>query len=225
MSAMAGSLLIVAAPSGAGKTSLVRQLLQARPQVGLSVSFTTRGPRPGEVDGRDYFFVDRARFEGLRDTGALLEWALVHGNLYGTSRPWIEAQMAAGNDIVLEIDWQGAVQVMKHFPRAVAIYILPPSMQALRERLIGRGQDSAEVIERRLAAARTELEQAFRFQYVIINQEFNEAARELVAIADAARLRFDRQLAAQPALFHDLGIVDATAPRTPAEPIASDLQG
>jgi len=216
---MAGSLLIVAAPSGAGKTSLVRHLLQARPKVRLSVSFTTRPPRPGEIDGRDYFFVDKARFEALRDAGQLLEWALVHGNLYGTSRAWIEAQMDEGNDIVLEIDWQGAAQVMSDFSSAVGIYILPPSMAALRERLIGRGQDAAEVIERRLAAAKTELEQAYRFQYVIINQDFNVAADELIAIADVARLRFDRQLVAEPALFRDLGIVAATT--HPAHPLTS----
>ncbi|NBS95929.1 MAG: guanylate kinase [Betaproteobacteria bacterium] len=216
---MAGSLLIVAAPSGAGKTSLVRHLLQARPKVRLSVSFTTRPPRPGEIDGRDYFFVDQARFEALRDAGQLLEWAVVHGNLYGTSRAWIEAQMDEGNDIVLEIDWQGAAQVMGDFSSAVGIYILPPSMAALRERLIGRGQDAAEVIERRLAAAKTELEQAYRFQYVIINQDFNAAAAELIAIADVARLRFDRQLAAEPALFRDLGIVAATT--QPAHPLTS----
>ena len=216
---MAGSLLIVAAPSGAGKTSLVRHLLQARPKVRLSVSFTTRPPRPGEIDGRDYFFVDQARFEALRDAGQLLEWAVVHGNLYGTSRAWIEAQMDEGNDIVLEIDWQGAAQVMGDFSSAVGIYILPPSMAALRERLIGRGQDAAEVIELRLAAAKTELEQAYRFQYVIINQEFNVAADELIAIADVARLRFARQLAAEPALFRDLGIVAATT--HPAHPLTS----
>jgi guanylate kinase len=214
---MAGSLLIVAAPSGAGKTSLVRHLLQARPQVRLSVSFTTRRPRPGERDGVDYFFVDHPRFEALREAGQLLEWAVVHGNLYGTSREWIETQMNAGNDIVLEIDWQGAAQVMADFAMAIGIYILPPSMAALRERLIGRGQDAVEVIERRLAAARTELEQAYRFQYVIINQDFNAAAAELVAIADVARLRFDRQLAAEPALFNDLGIVGVAAnPASPA---------
>ena len=213
---MAGSLLIVTAPSGAGKTSLVRHLLKARPKVRLSVSFTTRPPRPGERDGVDYFFVDRAGFEALREAGQLLEWAVVHGNLYGTSREWIEAQMDAGDDIVLEIDWQGAAQVMADFESAIGIYILPPSMAALRERLIGRGQDAVEVIERRLAAARTELEQASRFQYVILNQDFNVAAAELIAIADVARLRFDRQLAAEPALFSDLGIVGVAA--NPANP-------
>jgi guanylate kinase len=159
----------------------------------------------------DYFFVDHARFETLREAGQLLEWAVVHGNLYGTSREWIESQMNAGDDIVLEIDWQGAAQVMADFAMAIGIYILPPSMAALRERLIGRGQDAFEVIERRLAAARTELEQAHRFQYVIINQDFNVAASELIAIADVARLRFDRQLAAEPALFSDLGIVGPAA--------------
>src|SRR5690606_2770214 len=161
----AGSLFVVAAPSGAGKTSLVRALLTDRPLLQLSVSFTTRAPRAGEVNGRDYHFVDRSDFEARREAGEFLEWAEVHGNLYATSRRWIEERICAGVDIVLEIDWQGAVQVQQLFPDAVGIFIVPPSIDALRERLERRGQDSAEVIERRVAAARAELKQAHRFQY------------------------------------------------------------
>jgi guanylate kinase len=197
----AGSLFIVVAPSGAGKTSLVRAMMDQRPAVELSVSFTTRAPRPGEVDGRDYRFVGREDFERRRAAGEFLEWAEVHGNLYGTSRAWIAERMAAGVDIVLEIDWQGAVQVMEIFPDAVGIFIAPPSLEALRERLERRGQDSAEVIERRLRAATVELAQAHRFEYVIINQDFATAVRQLTGIVDCAALRFSRQYARQPALF------------------------
>ena len=214
---MAGSLLIVAAPSGAGKTSLVRALLAARPRVRLSVSFTTRPPRPGEIDGRDYCFVSRERFEELNAQGKLLEWATVHGNLYGTSREWIESQMAQGNDIVLEIDWQGAAQILQQFPNAVSIYVLPPSMEALRARLIGRAQDAAAVIERRVGAARTELEQAKHFEYVIINQEFKTAAAELVVIADSARLRFDQQKSTHLKLFQNLGIESENPPENASD--------
>src|SRR5690606_20218877 len=156
----AGSLFVVAAPSGAGKTSLVRALLDREPRMQLSVSFTTRAPRPGEIEGRDYFFVDAAGFEQRREDGEFLEWAEVHGNLYATSRRWIEERMAAGVDIVLEIDWQGAVQVQRLYPDAVGVFIAPPSIQALHERLVARGQDNAEVIAQRVTAAEAELKQA-----------------------------------------------------------------
>jgi guanylate kinase len=199
-----GSLFVIAAPSGAGKSSLVNALLEDRPGVELSISRTTRAPRPGECHGREYWFIDRAEFERGRDAGEFLEWAEVHGNLYGTSRVWIEERMAAGADIVLEIDWQGAAQVQTLFPDAVGIFIAPPSIEALRERLTRRGQDSPEVIERRMAAARGELQQAWRFQYVIINQEFAEARSQLVSIVDSARLRFDRQHARHPQWFAEL---------------------
>jgi guanylate kinase len=197
----AGSLFVVVAPSGAGKTSLVRALLEQRPGVELSVSFTTRAPRPGERDGIDYRFVDRADFERRRAAGEFLEWAEVHGNLYGTSRDWIAARIAEGRDIVLEIDWQGAHQVQRLFPDAVGVFIAPPSMQALRERLRRRGQDSEEVIERRMAAARDELLQAHSFQYVIINQDFTTALSQLATIVDAAGLRFPKQQARERRLF------------------------
>jgi len=202
----AGSLFVVAAPSGAGKTSLVRALLADAPLMQLSVSFTTRAPRPGEVEGRDYFFVGQPEFEQRREAGEFLEWAEVHGNLYATSRTWIEGRIEAGVDIVLEIDWQGATQVQRLFPDAIGVFIVPPSIGVLRERLTQRGQDSAEVIEQRVAAAQAELRQAHRFQYVIINQDFASALADLRMIVQAAHLRYAKQHARHPATFAALGI-------------------
>ncbi len=204
--ARAGSLFVVTAPSGAGKTSLLRALLADAPLMQLSVSFTTRAPRPGEIDGRDYFFVDRPEFERRREAGEFLEWAEVHGNLYATSRTWIEGRIEAGVDIVLEIDWQGATQVQRLFPDAIGVFIVPPSIGVLRERLTQRGQDSVEVIEQRVAAAQAELRQAHRFQYVIINQDFASALADLRTIVQAARLRFAKQQARHPATFAALGV-------------------
>jgi len=201
-----GSLFVVAAPSGAGKTSLVTALLDRQPDLRLSVSYTTRAPRPGEVDGRDYLFIGRNEFERRREAGEFLEWAEVHDNLYATSRHWIEERIANGVDIVLEIDWQGAVQVQHLYPDAVCIFIVPPSIEALRERLTNRGQDGAEVIEQRLRAAENELAQAYRFEYVIINQDFASALTSLSTVVDAARLRYSRQLARHPEIFAGLGI-------------------
>jgi guanylate kinase len=197
----AGSLFVVVAPSGAGKTSLVRALMQQRPAVELSISFTTRQPRLGEQDGRDYWFIAREEFERRRAAGEFLEWAEVHGNLYGTSRAWIAERTGAGHDIVLEIDWQGAAQVQAMFPDALGIFIAPPTMETLRERLKARGQDSDEVIERRMAAARGELAQAHRCQYVILNQDFASALQQLLCIVDSAGLRFHKQRAREPELF------------------------
>jgi guanylate kinase len=204
----AGSLFVVSAPSGAGKTSLVRALLADAPLIQLSVSCTTRAPRAGEVHGRDYLFVDAADFERRRRAGEFLEWAEVHGNLYATSRAWIEEHIAAGVDIMLEIDWQGAAQVQRLYPDAIGVFIVPPSIDVLRERLTQRGQDSAEVIERRVAAAEAELSQAHRFQYVIINQDFASALADLRTIVEAARLRYSKQQARHPAVFGGLGIPD-----------------
>jgi len=211
-----GSLLIVVAPSGAGKTSLVRHLLGARDGIRLSVSFTTRAPRPGERDGTDYRFVAPEEFQARRERGEFLEWALVHGNHYGTSRAWIEEQMAEGVDIVLEIDWQGAAQVRHLFPDAISVFIAPPSLQVLRERLTARGQDAPDVIERRLQAARSELEHAGECQYVIINQDFAVACQALAGIVDAARCRLAQQRARHPGLFQDLGIPAPSQPATRA---------
>ncbi len=206
MPSPAGTILIVVAPSGAGKTSLVRALMEARRRIRHSVSFTTRPPRQGERDGEDYCFISEAEFRQRRLAGEFLEWAEVHGNLYGTSRKWIDEQTAAGADIVLEIDWQGARQVRSLYPDAISIFIAPPSLDILKERLQARGKDAPEVIERRLAAARNELEHAGEFQYIIVNQEFTEASRQLLCIADGARCRFRQQAALQPELFAALGI-------------------
>lgn len=200
-----GSLFAVVAPSGAGKTSLVKALLAARPRIALSVSFTTRAPRAGEVDGIDYHFVDRADFDRRLAADEFLEWAEVHGNRYGTSRRWIEEQMTAGTDILLEIDWQGAAQVQRLFPDAVGIFIAPPSIAELRERLVRRGQDAEAEIERRVATALDELRQMDRFEYVIINQEFATAQQQMLAIVDAAALRYDKQKSRFPALFRQWG--------------------
>ncbi len=186
---MAGSLFIVAAPSGAGKTTLVRGLLERDPAVNLSVSFTTRKAREGEVDGVAYHFTSVPDFMARRDRGEFLEWAEVHGNYYATSRHWLEAQLAAGRDVLLEIDCQGAAQVRSIFPEAVGIFILPPSFEALEQRLRGRGTDSAEVIAQRLAAAEDEMRQVDHFDYVIINNDLQIALDELCCVARAARLR------------------------------------
>ena len=202
---LAGSLFVVAAPSGAGKTSLVRALLRVRPTIELSISTTTRAARAGELEGRDYFFVTPAEFERQQADGQFLEWAEVHGNRYGTSRPWILSRMAAGADILLEIDCQGAAQVGQLYPDAVTVFIAPPSVQALRERLVSRGQDPVDVIDRRVAAASAELKQAGRFQYVIINQDFEVASQQLLAVVDAAGLRCEKQRSRHPVLFSQLG--------------------
>jgi guanylate kinase len=191
---VSGTLFIVAAPSGAGKTSLVRQLLANDPAIRLSVSYTTRAARPGEANGRDYHFVSHAEFEQMRARGELLESAEVHGNLYGTSRAWIERETRAGSDILLEIDWQGALQVRRLMPDAVGIFILPPSIEALAQRLQQRGTDTPEVISRRLQAARDEIGHVDDFDYVIINKDFEVAVQDLQAIVRAERLSLRAQL-------------------------------
>ena len=192
---MNGNLFIVCAPSGAGKTSLVNELLQADPRIRLSVSYTTRRPRPGEVDGREYHFVTEQEFAQMIARGDFLENALVHGNHYATSAHWISEQRAAGHDIMLEIDWQGASQVRQLIPEAIGIFILPPSFETLLARLNKRAQDSPDVIARRLAAARDEISHAGEFKYVIINDNFSEAAQDLISIVRAERLLTPVQLA------------------------------
>jgi len=190
-----GNLFIVCAPSGAGKTSLVSALLEREPELKLSVSFTTRAPRPGEDDGREYHFVSRDAFLAMAARGEFLESAEVHGNLYGTSQAWIAERRKEGKDILLEIDWQGAAQVRRLIPDAIGIFVLPPSPDALRKRLEARGQDALEVIERRLAAAREEIAHVHEFDYVIINQNFDVAVGDLVSIVRAQRLCRAAQLA------------------------------
>jgi guanylate kinase len=201
-----GVLFIVSAPSGAGKTTLVRGLLERDEQIGLSVSHTTRPPRPGEQDGVAYHFVSTDRFQTMRDAGDFLEWAHVHGNFYGTSRQWLEQRLASGHDVLLEIDWQGAQQVRTVFPDSVSVFILPPSLEALSARLTGRGHDAADVIERRLAAARDEIRHVHEFDFVIINNILSQAQDELAVVARAARLLRTSQMARLPEFFHSLGV-------------------
>jgi guanylate kinase len=200
---MSGRLYIVSAPSGAGKTSLVRALLTADPALSLSVSYTTRPPRAGEQDGRDYHFVSHASFEAMLERGEFLESASVHGNYYGTSEVWVRRNLGAGRDILLEIDWQGAAQVRARLPDAIGIFILPPPppLVVLEQRLRARGQDSEEVIQRRLRAAREEISHAGEYDYVIINDQFDEALRDMSAVVRAARLRTTAQIAACPRLL------------------------
>jgi len=191
---MSGNLFILSAPSGAGKTSLVSALLESNKHIALSVSYTTRAPRPGEIDGKDYHFVSREKFLEMAKHGDFLESAEVYGNLYGTSQPWIEKELVSGRDILLEIDWQGAEQVRRLMPHAISIFILPPSLSALETRLKGRAQDSAEVIARRLQAAREDISHVAEFDYVIINDKLDMALLQLNAIVVAAGLRRDPQL-------------------------------
>lgn len=201
---MSGNIFIVSAPSGAGKTSLVKSLLEADPQVKLSVSFTTRAPRPGEQNGVHYHFVSMNEFMEILNRGDFLESAEVYGNRYGTSQRWIEQQLETGMDILLEIDWQGAVQVRKLMPQAISIFILPPSVEALMERLKGRGQDSQEIIDGRVAAAREDMSHVGEFDYVIINDDFASASIDLRAVVRAQRLRIEGQMARHERLIQAL---------------------
>lgn len=206
MSSYTGNIFMVVAPSGAGKSSLVNALLEQDHDVTLSISCTTRAPRSGEKPDEHYRFVTEEAFLALRDSDGLLEWAEVHGNYYGTPRDGIEACIAQGRDVLLEIDWQGARQIRSHFPEAVGIFILPPSIEALESRLRGRGQDAPHVIAKRLLAAGSEMSHASECQYVIINQEFSVALAQLAQIVSATRLRYATQAARNANLFSQLGI-------------------
>jgi len=188
MSASTGTLYIVSAPSGAGKTSLVKALLDAQPQVRVSVSHTTRGIRPGEVDGVNYHFVSRKEFLERLERDEFLEHAEVFGNLYGTSQRWLEQTLDEGYDLILEIDWQGAQQVRRLMPQARSIFILPPTQEALRQRLTNRGQDSDEVIDGRMREAVSEMTHYVEYDYLIINDDFTHALGDLQAIFRANRL-------------------------------------
>jgi guanylate kinase len=201
----AGTLYVVSAPSGAGKTSLVRALLDSTgDHLVLSVSHTTRAPRPGEVDGRDYHFVDAEAFRRMIDDGAFLEHARVFDNYYGTARQGIEAQLAQGRDVILEIDWQGARQVRQALPESVGIFILPPSREALRERLSARGQDDEAVIARRMQDAVNEMSHYGEYDYLVINEVFSTARDELAAIIRCRRLRLAGQTQRQADLLASL---------------------
>jgi guanylate kinase len=201
-----GSMLMIVAPSGAGKSSLVNALLQDDAGLKLSLSTTTRAPRPGEVDGKDYRFVAKEDFVRERDQGHFLEWAEVHGHFYGTSKPWIEAQMQAGNDVILEIDWQGAQQIRRLIPSVQWIFIFPPSIEALEERLRKRGQDDEATIQRRLAAAHIELAHAHEADFIVLNDSFDQALVDLGHILAASRLRSGPSMARNPALLKRLGV-------------------
>ncbi len=201
-----GNLFVVAAPSGAGKSSLVKALMELDARVVPSISHTTRPPRGQELHGREYYFVSRETFDQMVLQDAFLEWALVHGNRYGTSKQAIEQRMAQGADVVLEIDFQGAIQVKRIFPNAVLIFILPPSWEELRSRLERRAEDSAEVIELRLKNAATETAHAREFDFVIINELFERALFDLKAIVHAQRLKFAAQRIARSDTFSALNI-------------------
>lgn len=201
---MSGNLFIISAPSGAGKSSLVKALIEGDPRLKLSISYTTRPPRPGEQDGVHYHFVTRETFLEMLGQGAFLESAEVYGNFYGTSQPWIEAQMAQGHDVLLEIDWQGAAQVRRLIPGAISIYILPPSLEELKRRLHNRGQDSPEVIARRLAAAREDMTHALEYDYLVVNERFDLALVDLRAIVHTQRLTVAKQQTALADLLRQL---------------------
>jgi guanylate kinase len=188
-----GTLYIVSAPSGAGKTSLIRALMERDPQVRFSVSHTTRPMRPGEEDGRDYHFVSRDRFERMVREGAFLEYAEVFGNYYGTSRAAVESLLAEGFDVMLDIDWQGARLVRARMPGAVSVFVLPPSRQALEERLRGRGQDPETVVAERMRQAESEMSHYDEYDYLIVNDRFEVAVDDLGAIVRARRLRLEPQ--------------------------------
>jgi len=199
-----GTLFIISAPSGAGKTSLVNALLPEVSQLTVSVSHTTRAPRPGELDGVNYHFIDRETFATNRRSGDFLEWAEVHGNFYGTSKQWVDDTLASGSDVVLEIDYQGAEQIRAIYPCAVSIFILPPSLAALRQRLDNRGQDSIEVIEARVAAAQAEMRHYAAANYLIINDQFDAALEQLVAIVTSQRARMAQQQTRHAELLQEL---------------------
>jgi guanylate kinase len=199
-----GNLFIITAASGAGKTSLLEALLVQDAQIRRSVSHTTRLPRPGEVNGEHYYFVNEAQFLEILSVGGFLESADVHGAKYGTSQSGVDTGLQAGYDVVLEIDWQGAAQVRNIYPQAISIFILPPSVETLAERLNNRGQDSVEVIAKRLAAAREEMRHVVEFDYVTINDTFEVALQDLTAIIRATRLKAQMQLQRHATLIQQL---------------------
>lgn len=211
---MRGTLFIVAAPSGAGKSSIVNAVLARDPNLRLSISFTSRPARPREEDGEHYHFVDEATFERMVEAGDLFEHARVHDDWKGTARQSVEPQLASGKDVLLEIDWQGARQVRAKLPGAVSVFILPPSRSALEQRMRNRGQDSDAVIARRLAAAREEMSHYGEFDYVIVNEHFDTAVDEMCAIFTASRLRREPQIARHGRLITALLADDPGSPLT-----------
>ncbi len=202
-----GNLFVVAAPSGAGKSSLVKALLELDSHLAVSISHTTRKPRGQEQPGREYHFIDETEFRAKIAAGDFFEWAEVHGNLYGTSRAAIESRIAGGQDVVLEIDWQGALQIKQLFPHAVLIFILPPSWDELRQRLMRRGEDGAEVIEQRMVNAREEVAQARHFDFVIINALFETALFDLKTVVHSQRLKYAAQRRNKSQVFAALDLI------------------
>lgn len=201
-----GNLIVVAAPSGAGKSSLVKALLELDSHVHLSVSHTTRAPRGQEKHGRDYYFASQSEFDAMVQSNAFLEWAHVHGNRYGISKKAIEERIAQGSDVILEIDFQGALQIREAFANAVLVFILPPSWEELRSRLERRGEDTPEVIEVRLKNAAEEMAQVSKFDFVIINELFERALFDLKAVVHAQRLKYAAQRRARADTFQSLNI-------------------
>ncbi|MBT9503674.1 MAG: guanylate kinase [Burkholderiaceae bacterium] len=201
-----GNLFVVAAPSGAGKSSLVKALLELDAKLQVSISHTTRKPRGQEQHGREYWFTSAEDFRNMVDQGKFFEWAEVHGNLYGTSREAIEARMAHGDDVVLEIDFQGALQIKQLFPYAVLVFILPPSWEELRQRLLRRGEDKDQVIEQRMSNARIEVAQAQQFDFVVVNATFETALFDLKTIVHAQRLKYAAQRRNRSAVFQALDL-------------------
>lgn len=202
-----GNLFVVSAPSGAGKSSLVKALLELDAGVQACVSHTTRAPRGQEHDGREYHFIDTQRFNAMVEQNEFLEWACVHGNYYGTSRQAVLQCIRQGRDVVLEIDYQGALQVRKLFPQAILIFILPPSWEELRARLLRRGEDNTETIEQRLSNAQAEMAHAGEFDFVIINELFERALFDLKAVVHAQRLKYKAQASSRASVFSALNIV------------------
>jgi guanylate kinase len=200
-------LFVISAPSGAGKSSLVNALLKSNERVRLSISHTTRPARGQEQDGREYFFISDTAFNAMIDSNGFLEWARVHGNRYGTARAPIESSLTAGYDVALEIDWQGALQIRQRYPDAILIFVLPPSLEILKKRLTERGEDSPETIALRLKNAERELAQAHRFDYVIINDYFEQALADLKAIVHTQHLRYTNQRRARSDTFRSMGVV------------------
>ncbi|MDF0605314.1 guanylate kinase [Neisseriaceae bacterium TC5R-5] len=206
MSQLAGNVFIVVAPSGAGKTSLVAALLKAEPAVQLSVSYSTRPARKGEMDGQHYHFINRQAFQAMIEQGDFLEYAEVYGNYYGTSASWIRSCLAEGRDVLLEIDWQGALQVQKVFPGAITIFIMPPSIEELERRLRGRATDGEDVICRRLAVARLEIAKIAECDYIVVNDDFERACVDLISIVRASRLNSKTQYLRLTTVLAKMGI-------------------
>lgn len=204
--ALRGNIFLISAPSGAGKSTLVQALLRKDPGLGLSISCTTRPPRNGEVDGEHYYFITQEKFYEMRESQDLLEWAEVYGNFYGTPRSYMEARLAKGEDILLEIDYQGAEQIRNQYPDAVDIFILPPSIEVLKTRLQNRGKDSDEVINKRIAGAKAEISHANKSQYIVLNEFFDDALQQLQSIITASRLRTRKQALRHQSVFSQMGI-------------------